>query len=171
VPARADSFDLNRLGLSSGEGRCLELVVPMEPLHFAGEDYSPGGDVDVRLDVSRTTGNGYALRLRFPVALHGPCQRCLEDADADVEVDAREIEQPGSGDDELTSPYVDGHELDLRVWARDALALALPTQIACSEECRGLCTICGANLNEHPSHEHERPPDPRWAKLSELKLD
>jgi uncharacterized protein len=125
----------------------------------------------VRLEVSRTTGNGFALRLRFEVGLHGPCQRCLEDADVEVAVDAREIEQPGSGDDDLTSPYVDGEELDLRAWARDALALELPTQIACSEECRGLCAICGANLNEDPSHEHERPPDPRWAKLSELKLE
>jgi len=171
VPARTDSFDLSRLGLSSGEGRSLDLAVPMEPLYFAAQEYSPGDDAQVSLEVSRTTGSGFALRLRFEVGLHGPCQRCLEDADAEVAVDAREIEQPGSGDDELTSPYVDGEELDLRSWARDALALALPAQIACSEECRGLCAVCGANLNEDPSHEHERPPDPRWAKLSELKLD
>ena len=168
---RTDSFDLSRLGLSSGEGRSLDLSVPMEPLYFASQEYLPGRDADVRLEVSRTTGNGYALRLRFAVELHGPCQRCLEDADAGVEVDAREIQQPGSDDAELVSPYVEKDELDLRSWARDALALALPTQIVCSEECRGLCAVCGANLNEDPSHEHERPPDPRWSKLAELKLD
>ena len=171
MPARADSFDLKRLGLASGEGRSAELAVPVEPLHFAGQEYSPGSHVDARLDVSRTTGNGFALRLRFAVRLHGPCQRCLDDADADVNVDAREIEQPGSDDDELTSPYVEGDDLDLRAWARDALVLALPTQIVCDEKCRGLCVVCGANLNEDPSHGHEAPPDPRWAKLSELKLD
>ena len=171
MPLRTDSFDLSRLGLSSGEGRSLDLSVPMEPLYFASQEYSPGRDADVRLEVSRTTGNGFALRLRFEVGLHGPCQRCLEDADVEVAVDAREIEQPGSGHDDLTSPYVDGEELDLRGWARDALALELPTQIACSEECRGLCATCGANLNDDPAHEHERPPDPRWAKLSDLKLN
>jgi len=171
VPARTDSFDLGRLGLVSGEGQSLDLAVPMDALRFGGQDYSPGGDVAARLDVSRTTGNGYALRLRFAVGLHGPCQRCLEDADAGVEVDAREIQQPGSGDDELLSPYVQEDELDVRSWARDALALALPAQILCSGECRGLCAVCGANLNQDPSHEHERPPDPRWSKLSELKLD
>jgi len=170
VPARTDSFALNRLGLAPGEGRPLDLTVAMEPLHFAAQDYSPGDETDVRLDVSRTTGPGYALRLRFGVALHGPCQRCLEDAGADIEVDAREIEQPEGGD-ELNSPYVDGDDLDLRAWARDALVLALPTQIVCGPECRGLCALCGANLNEDPSHEHERPPDPRWAKLSELELE
>ena len=56
-------------------------------------------------------------------------------------------------------------------WARDALVLALPVRILCAAECRGLCGICGANLNEDPGHAHEREPDPRWAKLSELKLD
>jgi uncharacterized protein len=171
MPSRADSFDLSRLGLSSGEGRSLDLAVPMEPLYFAAQEYASGDDARVRLDVSRTTANGFALRLRFEVGLHGPCQRCLEDADAQVAVDAREIEQPASGDENLSSPYVDGETLNLRAWARDALALALPTQIACGEECRGLCAICGANLNDEPAHEHEPPPDPRWAKLSELKLD
>ena len=96
--------------------------------------------------------------------------RCLEDADALVAVDAREVDQPGGGD-ELSSPYLDDQELDVRGWARDALALALPTQIVCREDCAGLCPRCGENLNQDPDHEHEPEPDPRWAKLSELKLD
>ena len=59
----------------------------------------------------------------------------------------------------------------MRAWARDALALALPTQIVCREDCAGLCSVCGENLNRVPEHEHEREPDPRWAALRELKLD
>lgn len=61
--------------------------------------------------------------------------------------------------------------LDLHAWARDALALALPAQITCRAECRGLCPQCGVNLNEEPEHEHEREPDPRWAKLSEIRFE
>jgi uncharacterized protein len=65
-----------------------------------------------------------------------------------------------------------GDELDLRAWSRDALALALPTQIVCSEECRGLCPVCGENLNNAPpDHGHASEPDPRWAKLRELKFE
>ena len=98
--------------------------------------------------------------------------RCLERADREFEIDAREVDHPGGSDEELTSPYVEGDEVDVRSWARDALALALPTQITCTEECRGLCAICGENLNTAgPDHHHEAAPDPRWAKLSELKLD
>jgi uncharacterized protein len=120
--------------------------------------------------VSHTT-NGYSLRLRFQAALEGPCMRCLEAAEHGVAVDAREVDQPGGGE-ELSSPYLEGDELDLKAWARDALALALPTQIVCREECLGLCAICGGNLNQAgPDHAHEREPDPRWAALRELELD
>ena len=51
--------------------------------HYAGEPYAvTPALVPVRLDVSRTTGNGWALRLRFTAALEGPCMRCLEPARA-----------------------------------------------------------------------------------------
>ena len=99
-----------------------------------------------------------------------PIIRLLREAGHEVEVDAREIDQPGGGE-ELSSPYFDEGHLDMRAWARDALALALPTQIVCREDCAGLCAVCGENLNNSPDHAHEREPDPRWAALRELKLD
>ncbi len=169
---RTDIYSLGRLGLSSGEGRRLDLHATLEGFEFGGERYtaSPAA-VPVRLDVSRTTGSGYALRLRFSAAIEGPCMRCLGPAAPVFEVDVREVNQPGAGD-ELSSPYVDDDEdLDLRAWVRDALALALPAQIACTPGCRGLCPRCGANLNEDPEHAHEAEPDPRWAKLSEIRFD
>ena len=169
---RTDSFDLGALGLSSGEGRRLELHVGLGPFHYGGQTYAvEPALLPLRLDVSRTTASGWALRLRFSVALEGPCMRCLEPASPSFDVDAREVHQPGGGE-ELTSPYVgEGGELELAAWARDALALELPAQLTCREDCAGLCGQCGANLNEEPGHHHEAEPDHRWAKLSELKFD
>jgi uncharacterized protein len=171
VGQRTETFDLGRLSLSSGEGRRLDLEVPVAGFEFGGQRYAvPGGTVLGVLDVSHTTA-GYSLRLRFETELEGPCMRCLEVADQGVDVDAREVDQPGGGE-ELRSPYLEGEELDVRAWARDALALALPTQIVCREDCRGLCPVCGENLNSAGAdHFHERGPDPRWAALRELKLD
>jgi uncharacterized protein len=171
MPQRTDTFELAPLGLRSGEGRRLDLHVAIDEFHYGGEPYAvTPAMVPVRVDVSRTTGNGYALRLRFSATLEGPCMRCLEAAEPEFEVDAREVSQPGGGE-ELSSPYVSDEELALGQWARDALALTLPAQIACREECAGLCGQCGANLNEDPDHRHEAAPDPRWAKLGELKFD
>jgi uncharacterized protein len=163
MPQRTDTFELAPLALRSGEGRRFDLHVTIDDFHYGGSPYAVMPSlVPVRLDVSRTTGNGYALRLRFDAALEGICMRCLEPAAPSFEVDAREVSQPGGGED-LSSPYVADEEL--------ALALALPAQIVCREDCAGLCGQCGANLNEDPEHRHEAAPDPRWAKLGELKFD
>jgi uncharacterized protein len=172
MPLRTDAFDLARLGLSAGEGRRLDLHVHVDAFHYGGERYAvEPALVPARLDVSRMTGAGWALRLRFAATLQGPCMRCLEPATPAFEVDAREVSQPGGGE-ELSSPYLDdAGELDLQAWARDALALALPAQLTCREECAGLCPQCGASLNEDPDHAHERAPDARWAKLSELRFE
>jgi uncharacterized protein len=176
-PLRTDSFDLGGLRLTSGEGRRLDLHVAIEPLALAGESYPVQPEtVPVRLDVSRTTGDGYALRLRFEAALSGPCMRCLEPAAPTFTVDAREVSQPtryqDQPSDELASPYVQDGVLDLRAWARDALALTVPANLLCRDDCAGLCPVCGANLNQAGGeHQHERAPDPRWAALSELRFD
>jgi len=169
---RTDTFDLGGLRLSSGEGRRVELQVAIDPFDLGGERYTvEPALIPVSLDISRTTGSGYALRLAFSAALNGPCMRCLEPAAPVVDVVAREVSQPGEGD-ELESPYVQDGVLDLRSWARDALALALPTQLLCRADCAGLCPICGVDLNAAgPEHSHEAAPDPRWAKLSELHFE
>lgn len=179
-PLRTDTFDLGALRLTSGEGRRLDLNVAIEPFSFAGEAYPVQPDpLGVHLDISRTTGDGYALRLRFDASLSGPCMRCLEPAAPVFTVDAREVSQPtesrrhqDEASDELTSPYVEDGVLDLSGWARDALALTVPASLLCRPDCAGLCPVCGVNLNEAgPDHNHEPTPDPRWAALSELRFN
>jgi DUF177 domain-containing protein len=172
MPPRTDDLDLARLGLTSGAGRRLDLHVRVDPFTYGGQTYSVALDlVPVRLDVARTTQSGWALRLRFEAELEGPCVRCLEPAAPRFAADAREVEIPGEGE-ELSSPYVDKDGvLDLAGWARDALALALPAKITCRPDCAGLCPECGANLNDDPGHAHDAAPDPRWAKLSEIRFD
>jgi uncharacterized protein len=164
-------IDLARLALSPGSGATLEIDVDTGLLELGGSDYSFGDPTTpARVDVSRTAA-GYALRLRFAGELAGPCVRCLGPARIAIEVDAREVDQPSSGDEELLSPYVSQGVLDLSSWAHDALALALPEQLLCRHDCAGLCPVCGESLNEAApgSHDHPRDPDPRWAKLRELQ--
>jgi uncharacterized protein len=170
--ASAYQFDLAGLQLSPGAGRRLQLQVPIDALQLGGERYEVApANVPVTIDVSRMTGGGYALKLAMSAQLTGPCMRCLKDAAPEIEVQAREVDVPGEGE-EMASPYVHEETLDVAAWAHDALALAAPVKVLCREDCAGLCPECAADLNEAgPEHSHERAPDTRWAKLSELKLD
>ena len=191
-PLRTDTFDLGGLRLTTGEGRRLDLFVAIEPFSLGGESYPVEPElVPVRLDISRTTGDGYALRLRFEASIVGPCMRCLEPAAPTFTVDAREVSQPN----EARAPRRGGcGTRTLKAAGRDrrpGLAVRrgracstcaagratpsrwrVPANLLCREDCAGLCPVCGANLNEAgPDHHHEREPDPRWAALSELRFE
>jgi uncharacterized protein len=166
-------IDLGRLSLSFGEGARLDLGIRLDPLQLGGQTYAPARDsIDVRLDVSRPS-NGHAFRLRFPLRIEGPCMRCLDPAAVETEVDAREIDQADTDDEELRSPYVVDGDLDVGRWAHDAAVLATPTRILCRPDCAGLCPVCGESLNDADpaAHEHDTGGDPRWAKLRDLKLE
>lgn len=168
----ADTLDVDSLHLLSGSGARLEVRLRVAPIEVAGQRYSVrDGAVDALVSVSRTT-SGFAFKLRFDAQLEGPCMRCLMEATPVVEVEAREVEQPGESED-FHSPYFSDGVLELARWAHDALVLALPVRLLCREDCRGLCPVCGENLNEADpeAHRHESEVDPRWEKLSELKLD
>jgi uncharacterized protein len=166
-------IDLARLGLRSGEGKRLELPVELEPFELGGQTYvAEPRSPRVRLEVSRQS-SGYAFHLAFTVHLEGPCMRCLEPAALDLEVDSREVDQAATEDEELQSPYVVEDELDIGRWAHDATLLTLPTALLCRADCLGLCAVCGESLNDADpgAHEHEKPTDPRWAALNDLKLE
>jgi uncharacterized protein len=173
VYAEGGIVDLERLALSSGQARSLDLELALDPIELGGQTYSPaGGGGEAKLDVSRTT-TGYALRLRFEIELVGPCVRCLEDAATEIAIDAREVDQPSASDEELRSPYVSDGDLDVGRWANDALVLAFPSQPLCRDDCAGLCSVCGESLNDADpeAHRHETGGDPRMAKLRDLRLD
>lgn len=164
-----DQIDLEMLGLRSGQAESVELDLEPEPPVVGGQAY-PIDDavVRARVEISKTT-SGYALRLRAEPVLGGPCARCLEPAVLRIPIDAREVEQPGTDDDELASPYVEDGILSPTAWIHDAIRLALPDKVLCRNDCAGICEVCGALLNDAgPDHGHEAPPDPRFAKLREL---
>jgi uncharacterized protein len=169
--AQTTVIDLSRLSLSHGEGKRLEIPVRLAPFELGGQTYLANPESPtVRLDVSRPSG-GWAFRLRFAAHLEGPCMRCLEPAQLDLEVEAREVDQAATEDEELRSPYVDEDELEIGRWAHDAVLLALPTRLLCRADCAGLCPVCGESLNDDPGHHHDQAPDPRWAALKDLKLE
>lgn len=164
------SFSLRALKLRSGEQFQDEREIALAPLEFGGERYLPVPErVQAELRATRAT-TGIVFELEYVGRLHGPCQRCLADAVVERRIRVREYHAASAqADEELRSPYIVDETLDLSAWARDALALDLPTQILCRPDCAGLCPVCGKDLNVEPhTHEEERS-DPRWAALEELR--
>ena len=100
------------------------------------------------------------------------CDRCGKEFSREkvVELDmllADALEQEDSEDEIF---LLDGNELDLDELVTTAFVLAMDTKNLCSEDCKGLCAKCGADLNLGPCG--CRPDvDPRWAALAQLLDD
>jgi len=162
-------LNLRTLRLRSGEQFVDGRDVQLEPLELGGQRYLPVPEtVPAELSITRAS-TGTVFELRFDARLHGPCYRCLADAVLDVPISAREYEATNAESEELRTPYLDDDRLDLSAWARDAVALALPDQILCREDCAGLCPVCGKDLNSEPHTHDEEHADARWAALAELR--
>jgi uncharacterized protein len=63
-----------------------------------------------------------------------------------------------------------GDEIDLSELLRESLLLELPMRPLCSDDCVGLCSVCGKNLNQGPCGCVHDDVDPRWAVLKDLKV-
>lgn len=163
------SFSLRTLKLRPGEQHRDELEVELPAFEFGGQRYVPVPEkVQAELEITRAN-TGTVARLALTARLHGPCYRCLGDAVLELPIRAREYQADAPDDEQMTTPYLAGDNLDVSQWARDAVALALPDQILCRPDCAGLCPECGKNLNDEP-HVHEGAHgDPRWAALETLR--
>lgn len=167
--------DTRDFGRRPGSMKTLRDTVP------AGKDLGTGvldgvasvaEGVDVELDVrleAVVEGVLATGSVRAPVT--GECVRCLEPlADTEVEADFQELyffpgEDTGGDEDAV---FLVGDLLDLEPVVHDAVVLALPLSPLCRDDCLGLCSECGAALNEDPDHSHDAV-DPRWAALADLK--
>lgn len=71
------------------------------------------------------------------------------------------------GEDDGEIVLLDDGEIDVGDLAYTAFILDMDTKHLCSEDCKGLCPGCGANLNQEPCR-CKKQADPRWAALEQL---
>ena len=97
------------------------------------------------------------------------CGRCLESFEIDVEADGnlnfvKEI-IPGEQDEYY---LYEKDTIDLTEPVLGELALALDMKPLCSENCAGLCHVCGKNQNHESCNCNKENIDPRLAALSKF---
>ena len=63
--------------------------------------------------------------------------------------------------------YYEDESIDVDALVREQIQLALPIRNLCDEACKGLCPVCGADLNKAPCLCHPESRDPRWDALAE----
>lgn len=110
--------------------------------------------------------------------LIGACSRCLEEYVLPINREfsvtlspqrtmQREVELSA---DELSADFYREEHIDLSALVHEETILALPSRPLCREDCRGLCSQCGTNLNLESCSCRPLWRDPRLAVLSTLRL-
>ena len=99
------------------------------------------------------------------------CARCLASFDLPLSLELCELYvAPGhEGPPDEDNYKVSAKEVHLEPMLRDAITLALPLNPICREDCAGLCSGCGRNLNTDASICVHEETDPRWAELAVLR--
>jgi uncharacterized protein len=107
------------------------------------------------------TREGLLLQVSAKAKVETTCVRCLDTFFLPVEVQFEELYQFPSRHREETDLILpqDGY-IDLNLLYREYLILAMPIKRLCRKDCKGLCMVCGANLNETTCEHHQKPKPP-----------
>jgi uncharacterized protein len=136
-----------------------------------------GTRVQGRVKLIRTN-RGMLVKGKVQTKVPAECSRCLKVFDQPLTIELEEeffptidvnsgsaLERP----DDPSSLFIDEHHiLDLREAIRQNALLAIPMKPLCKEDCAGLCSQCGKDLNTKQCKCHKQEIDPRWAKLVNL---
>lgn len=166
---------VNLTDVFTNEGQVQELDVPYDAdaftNHFGTFQIREKSPVALRLS---NIGRSKALvqgNARFTFAL--ACDRCLRDVDYtfDLSFDTVVISPDYTGEDaeeEAASELLDGYHLNVDELIKNELLLNWPMKVLCREDCKGICKICGKNLNDGECGCDDFVPDPRMAAIKDL---
>ena len=143
-----------------GAAQSLQIDEVRQTLGDLKVDYVRG-----QLLLTRAT-RGVLIKGQFSTEFESECARCLEPFHLALTVPLEEMFALSPAADPIYH-LVEGW-LDLRLPFREQILLALPMHSVCRPDCRGLCAICGQNLNAGPCACNQDTIDPRLAALKNL---
>jgi uncharacterized protein len=126
------------------------------------------------------TGQSIVVQGTFRTVLRLQCVRCLKEFSSPVSSTLDLTFLPREGDrseeevelkeDDMESAFFEGGEIRLSELACEQVFLDMPAQPLCEEGCKGLCPVCGRDLNLGPCHCQREEPESAFAALKKLKL-
>ena len=151
-------MQIHLLDISSCDGKTIqESVVPeLEKIDFQMGSFPVLAKEPVELTITNTGDKVLELTGTGKITVGIPCDRCLELSDEERVNDLDE------------SSYLTGMNLDVDRLVYLEVLICWPLKVLCKEDCKGICSRCGKNLNEGPCGCKEEPKDPRMAAISDI---
>ncbi len=130
--------------------------------------------IKVDLDVNKS-GDEIIFQGRLSALAELECSRCLDifelPINSNLQFLVHMLEEDGlddTGDDDFVVLPKTAQDYDISKRVREVVILGLPLKALCSESCKGLCSLCGVNLNEAECDCTPDKTDERWDSLRQL---
>lgn len=145
----------------------------MKVLNFQGNSYEFEYLSPVKLKIENIGLKRISIKGTFKVTLNVPCDRCLDNVlyKIDVEID-KDIDFKNTDKDKMEElsemSFIEGGNLDVDMLVRDEIVLMLPMKVLCKDDCKGICSVCGANLNKGECGCDRTVLDPRMSAIRDI---
>lgn len=139
--------------------------------NFKRHEVVSASPLDVKGEITNSKGI-LTVEYHYFGSLSFKCGRCLEEIEFDItDTISRRLVNDEFADEDQTEMvediyYIESAELDLGDFIENEIFVAIPLQILCKEDCKGLCSSCGVNHNFESCKCKDEKIDPR---LEELK--
>ena len=161
-------IDISKLLQNDGLSIPIDTNISIDSEIFDDLDVVFNTPVNVSGDIKSIRGMLY-LTLDISAVCMAKCSRCLCDTEEKLDFTINEVfSKPGLENKNDDVIILDSNEIELKDIVEQALCCALPIRSLCDADCKGLCPVCGCNLNiESCNCEHDDI-DPRLAVLKDF---
>jgi uncharacterized protein len=146
--------------------RSIHVSVPADGMSVLDAHVPDGAPVDADLELE-SLPDGIVVTGTVSAPWEGQCRRCLGPVRGELAVAVRELFQVTPIVEDARP--IEGEQVDLEPVVREAVMLELPLAPLCREDCAGLRPECGVGRNGVDCGHGDRPADPRWAALDQLR--
>ena len=161
--------------ISSSEGMRIQKTVEfgMDTITFQSGSFPVLAKEPIELTITNTGDRNLEIRGTGKITVGIPCDRCLEEVSTEIPLEIeRKLDMKLTDEDRVNdldeSSYLTGMDLDVDQLVYLEVLMSWPLKVLCREDCKGICSQCGKNLNDGPCGCVEGPKDPRMAAISDI---
>ena len=153
--------------------RKMSVPIDLEYFEMNGMRYEFRKKDALNLSITNLGEKKVLLEGSSAVILAVPCDRCLSEVMVSIPVSVGKELDFSMTEEERTesldeTSYISGYDLDTDRLVYDEILIGFPMKVLCREDCKGICAVCGANLNKGECGCDRTVPGPRMAVIRDI---
>ena len=157
---------------SVNKERTEDVSIELEVFSSKLGDFPILGSEPISLTIANRENKQLLIRGTVDVKLAIPCGRCLEEVPTTLHFDIDKVLELKDGaaiDEEMEeTDYLIGFNLDVDRLVYAEILVNWPMKVLCKEDCKGICNVCGMNLNSGACDCQRTELDPRMAAFQDI---